>query len=343
MISNKFKNLILYNNSILEDAIQCLNRSSKKILFIIDKKKQLVGVLTDGDLRRGLINGNNLKSPIIKIMNKDPIFIKKGLKYKSNFRDILAKMGAIPVVNNDKQILDIKFQNEFSNKIPKSKTPVVIMAGGKGTRLLPFTKNIPKALVKIKGQTIIDMIISQFKSQGFNKFIVSIGHLGNKIKKYLKKSYENSDIKIEFIEEDKPLGTVGSLSLINNKSKNFIVINCDIITKLNFKNFYNFHNKNKSLLTIALKKLLISNEYGVIKIKNNKIINFKEKPSQEININSGIYIFNSKVINLLKKNSKMDLNNFLKILKNKKIDIFCYPFFEEWNEIGTLEQYKKMR
>lgn len=323
--------------------MNALNKSSKKIIFIVNKDMKLIGSLTDGDLRRGLLNGYNLKTPLWKVMNLNPKYLEHKNINKVSSKRLIMKFEALPVVDERKTIIDIKFFDKNLPKITKSKIPVVIMAGGKGERLLPYTKNLPKGLLKIKGKTLIENIIEKFFEEGFSNFIISIGYQGEKIKKYFGNG-ENFNVNICYIEETKPLGTVGSLSLLKLRNhKNFFLINCDVITKINFKKFFEFHKKNKALVSIALKKLLITNPFGVAKIRNKIVTGFIEKPSQEININAGMYVFNYKILKYINSNSPLNMDTLLNKLKNDNLVIYAYPFFEEWDEVGTLIKYKSIK
>jgi len=198
------------------------------------------------------------------------------------------------------------------------------------------TKTKPKPLLKINRKPILEHIISNAKRQGFERFIISVGYKGNQIKDYFKDG-SNWGVRIEYISEKKPLGTAGFLSLLKIKDKKFIISNGDIISKINFKNLLNFHERNKSFATMAIRKKLNNETFGVVEVSGKKFLNIKEKPLITYNINSGIYILNSKVIKLVKKNKKMEMTDLFNFMQKMKKKVYVFPVYENWIDLATLK------
>ena len=213
------------------------------------------------------------------------------------------------------------------------------MAGGLGKRLRPYTNNCPKPMLEIGGKPMLEHIINNLKSQGFRKILISVNYLSENIISYFKTG-KNFGVFIEYIKEEKPLGTIGSLGLFKDKSKKpVIIVNGDTLTNINLKEMLNFHLKNKSHATMAVKVMINSNPYGVVKSKGLIVESFEEKPVDKTYINAGVYIISNSVVSLIKKKSKIDAPKFLMHLKKKKKKVIIFPAHEDWNEIGTVENY----
>ncbi len=222
---------------------------------------------------------------------------------------------------------------------------MVIMAGGKGTRLKNYTKDKPKPMLEINGKPILERIINGAKIHGINQFNISINYLGKKIVNYFKDG-KNFDSKIVYIKEKKPLGTAGSighLKLNQIKANPIIVINGDVLSDINYYDLIKFHKENKSFATMVVSLHAVNIPYGVIKTHNLQIKNFKEKPTINYQINSGIYLLNKECIKYIKKNRYLDMTTLFEILIKKKKKVLVYPIHEKWNEIGQIKDYNKVK
>ena len=330
----QIKKFLIDESKSLKDGIVKLNKYGKRILFVIDEQKKIVGSLSDGDIRKALLKGSKLHQPLKKIINRKFIFIKKKNELKIKIK-ILKKNNIIyiPVCDKNKRIKEILNVNNLYS-LAKIKTPFIILAGGRGQRMMPLTLNKPKPLVKIYNKPILEHIILNAKKQGFENFVISLGYKGEKIKRYFKDGTKLG-IKINYVSEKKPLGTAGFLGLLDMKEKDFFVINGDIITKVDFKNMLQFHLKNKSFATMAIKKKLNNEKFGVVKTNGIDFLNVSEKPLITYNINSGIYLLNKKVINYVSKNKKIEMTDLFNNLKKKQKKISVFPIFENWLDLAN--------
>jgi dTDP-glucose pyrophosphorylase len=326
-------------NSTIKNVITNLNKSSMQIAIINSQSGNLLGVVTDGDIRRGLLRGLDLSSKISSLIKKNPVVVKKNTPSKTV--EFLMKTRALlhlPVVNKNYVTIGLYSWNDHKPN-EKIANPVIIMAGGFGKRLKPYTNNCPKPMLEIGGKPILEHIINNLKSQGFRKILISVNYLSENIISYFKTG-KNLGVSIKYIKEAKPLGTLGSLGHFKDKSKKpIVVVNGDTLTSINLKQMLNFHLKNKSHATMAVKVMINSNPYGVVKSKGLLVENFQEKPVDKIYINAGVYVISNTVVGLIKKNSKIDAPKFLMKLKKKKKKVIIFPAHEEWNEIGTVENY----
>ena len=332
-----FKKTLCNKDASIKDVLLNLNKSGIKICLIHDKMK-LLGTVTDGDIRKALLSSKSLNENVQKIMNKRPVKIKKKATYDELINLInYYKLDHLPILNNKGKIIDLFIRNETKKKTINN---FVIMAGGFGSRLKPYTNKIPKPLLKIKNKEMISYIIDSALQSNFKNFIVTTFYKKKLIKNFLKKKYK---INFNFTNETKPLGTAGALSLMEAPNEDFIVVNCDIITNINYGEVLQFHINNKADATIVLKKISAQNPYGEVEIDGLKIINLHEKKITEHYVVAGIYAFSPKTLKELSKNKETDMISFIKKLKTKKYKIIAFPAHENWTEVGLMKNFKEMR
>jgi len=330
---NYLKKIIISQDSKILEAINNLNTSGLKIVLVVDKNKKFVGVVNDGDIRRAFSSGYNINSSIRHVVNKKSFFVKTILDINNFSPRELDEFSHIPIIKNNK-IYGLYAQNINSNVAEKNNNEhVVIMAGGYGKRLGMLTKKCPKALLKFNNKPLLQHILEYVKKNNFHNIQISLFFLKKMIKNFIL-TKNHFSLKIKFLEERNPMGTIGSIGLIKKISNNFVVLNCDVISDVNLNEMLKFHKKNKSTLTIGIKHFQYKNPYGVIISKNNRFISFKEKPEFNFTINTGIYIFNKKIISII---NKFDLNNIedlITTLRDKNYKILTYPIFENWYDLG---------
>jgi dTDP-glucose pyrophosphorylase len=333
-------NYTISSNLSIKDAIKRMDKSGLEICICLDNKsKKVVGLFTEGDFRNAVHQGINLNNKVIKILNKKFHYVSS-ITNKSKIKKHFNKnVNCIPVIKN-KKLIDIIFKNKIKKISNYSKIPVVIMAGGKGTRLDPFTRILPKPLFPLGDKPIILKIIDQFNNWGFKKFYLSIHDKSKIIKAYFK-NFKNIDVK--FSEEPIPMGTIGALRLLKSKlKKTFVVSNCDILLKTDFDNVLSFHKEKKNVLTIVGSVRHYEIPYGICRLKNSGALKeIDEKPSYDYLVNTGVYIFEPSTIKYLKNKNKMDINDLIKILVSKGLKVGVYPLstnswfdFGQWNEIN---------
>ena len=344
-----YRKLVINENTKIVTALKQLGKTGEKNLVVINKKKKLVGVLSDGDLRRAILKKININNSIKKIYNKKPLFFYKDkIKYNEIKKILISKkLFFAPIVDKEKNIIDLItwdyiFGKKNRNDHIKTKIPVIVMAGGKGTRLLPFTDILPKPLIPINGKSVLEHVFDKFSNYGLENFFLSINYKSKIIKAFfeeLKPKY-----KISFLEEKKPLGTAGSLGNFKLKiKKNFFVTNSDIILDLDYSDLVNFHKINKNIATcvVATKDFIIP--YGTCNINSSgKLLQLKEKPTYNFLVNSALYLFNKSILKYIKKNEKLDMNDLITILMKKNLKIMVYPVSEKsWIDVGQWNEYKK--
>ena len=324
---------IILNNATILEAIKKLNNPSnvEKTLFVIDSKRRLIGSVTDGDIRRGFIKHISTLEKVSKIMKKNPIAYKNFRKTNKRIKRDGIKFG--PILNKQKQIIKIVNFNKYQDL---RKTNIVIMAGGKGERLYPLTKKIPKPIIKINGRSHLTSLISELIERGAENIIISTNYKSNKIIDDLK-WINNKNVKIIFLKEKKYLGTAGPLSLINIKNSfPYLVINGDIHTSVNFKSILKDHKDSGSKVSICVKYEKNKIPFAVIKQKKGKLTNIIEKPVTDNLSSIGIDVLSKTIIKKIPKNNFLQMPDFLQRLLKENIDINCCYVYEKWKDFGTL-------
>ena len=249
------------------------------------------------------------------------------------------KIQQIPIVNDEGIVLGLHLWDEI-NLQPKRNNVMVIMAGGKGTRLLPITADRPKPMLEVLGKPILEHILQRAIKQGFSKFVISVGHLGHLIEEYFEDG-NNLGISISYIREGKPLGTAGALSLLEIEQIDPVVItNGDVLTELNYGEMIDFHVHQKTDATMATRVYEIQNPFGVVNTDGIDIISYVEKPVSRNYINAGVYVFDPKVLKVIDKNQHMDMSTVFERLIQSDYRVIAFPIHEQWLDIGRPEEFK---
>jgi dTDP-glucose pyrophosphorylase len=332
------KVLITPQTPILK-AIEIIDQGAIGAAIVVDEAQQLQGIVTDGDIRRGILNKIPLDSPVNNIMNPSPKYAYYG-EEKSAILNTMKKFSLhqLPIVNEAFHVVYIELMDDFVKKVRYTNT-VVLMAGGYGTRLRPLTNDCPKPLLKIDKKPMLEIIFDQFISYGFENFILSLNYRGDMIKNYFGDGHQLG-INIDYLEEDRPLGTAGALSLMKDTlHEPFIVMNGDIMTQMNFKHLLEFHHQHKAWATLCVREYQHTIPYGVVSIDNHQLISLEEKPQQQFYINAGIYVLDPCVLQFIPPRQSMDMPELLDQLISKKLPTAVFPIREYWLDIGRPDDF----
>ncbi len=337
-----FNNFIISDVSSVKDALKKLNLT-KKILFVYSSdSEKIIGSVTDGDIRRGFLKNTRLDSNVKELMNPSPITSKKK-DIDSDYLRLMSEknINSLAVTDISGKIVLIALEYSFENELKDEKV-AVLMAGGKGSRLSPLTDDCPKPMLKVSGTPMLETLIKRLKKFGYSKIYISVNYLSEQIKDYFQDG-EKFNIKIEYISENKPLGTAGSLYLLKGKINNpFLVMNGDVITEIDFVNFLRFHSSRNSKATMAVKLHEMQSDYGVVETKGLNIVGFKEKPIFSNYINTGIYILNPESLEPL-NGQIIDMPELFDLLKKNNLETLVYPMFEAWKDIGNIHQFEALK
>ncbi|EFO9214197.1 CBS domain-containing protein [Campylobacter lari] len=331
--------LKLAKNASIQEALKIIGSERVRIALVVENDKFL-GVISDSNIRRALLNGKKLEDSIETIYTKNSLTIKENTSKEELLK--LASQTDIydfPVLNSENEVIAIKSiasilkEKSFENE-------VVLMVGGLGSRLGELTKNTPKPMLKIGKKPILENIVLNFKEQGFKKFIFCVNYKKEVICDYFQEG-KSWGVEISYIKEKQKLGTAGALSLVKDMKKSFIVMNGDILTKLDFDQLIQEHKKSKAVMSVVLREFEQQIPYGVVKISNNDIKDIEEKPMQKFLVSAGIYVLEPEVLKYIKKDVYLDMPNLIKRLLDKKLKINSYILQDYWIDIGRLEEYEK--
>jgi dTDP-glucose pyrophosphorylase len=328
--------LIFKPDSTFEEAIRLLDLNGNGFLPIVDNKDHLIGILTDGDIRRAILNK---KEELKDIINNNPNTVSSDTPYKQAIH-ILRSIHRrhLPVIDKDNKLVKVITLDDLDYNLKNNK--VVIMAGGLGTRLGKITENIPKPMLQLGGKPLLEQLINSFVDHGFSDFLISVNYKANVIKDYFNDGNKHG-VSISYIEEKKRLGTAGALSLIKEDlTEPFFVINGDILTSMNFKNMMEFHNEKNAFGTMCVKEHEYQVPYATVKTDASKLIEISEKPTMKYLVNSGIYILAPEALKDIPEDTFYDMPElFEEAAKDNKI-VETYKINDFWLDIGQIKDYE---
>ena len=340
-VEPSWRNLLINLDSTISDAIEVLNKTGLKIVIVIDEKKVLVGTITDGDIRKGLLRGVSLSESVDRIVHRDALVVPKDMNLDMVLQLMLAnKVQQIPIVDSNNQVTGIHLWDEI-NRVSTRSNVMIIMAGGMGTRLRPETETIPKPMLVVGGKPILHHIIEKAKSDGFRHFILAIYYLGNVIEDYFKDGSEFG-VEIQYIRESEPLGTAGALSLLDNKpTEDFVITNGDVITEINYGQLVDYHQIHNANATMAVRLHEFQNPFGTVQTEGIQIRNYEEKPITYSLINAGVYVLHPDALDFLSKGVLCDMPSLFEKLRGTDMKTIVYPIHEHWMDIGRKVDLQK--
>lgn len=343
------KQLFIHPKNSIKEALKQLGKGGEKCLLVVGQDEELLGTLSDGDVRKAILNGKNLNESIEKLYNINPSFLRKGQYTKRGVRDIFLneKFNLIPVLNDHGKVVDLltwsnTLKSESDQKLQKIHIPVVIMAGGKGTRMEPFTKILPKPLIPIQEKPVIEHIIEKFSDVGCNEFYMTVNYKGRILKAYFEELQPKYNI--EFTEEKKLLGTAGSLRFFKQRiSSTFFVTNCDTIIKADYESLYEFHEKGGYDITLVASAKDFIIPYGTCELNGDgHLSHINEKPKYDFLVNTGLYVLNPDVLELIPKNKLYHITHLIEDVKNQGKKVGVFPIDEDaWIDIGQWAEYRQ--
>ena len=309
------------------------------ILFIVDDNDALIGSLTDGDVRRGLIKGTSVNEQVDLICQQNPKFIQKGERDINKIIDFREKkLKTIPVVDKDYKLVNVINFSELKSYLP---IDAVIMAGGKGERLKPLTDNIPKPLLRVGSKAIIEHNIDRLRLFGIDDFWISVRYLGNQIEKHIGNG-DPKNVIIKYIYEDEPLGTIGAVSLIEGLDHDYVLVtNSDILTNLNYEQFFLDFLRQDADFSVVTIPYSVDIPYAVLETSNGHVVSFKEKPTYTYFSNGGIYLMKKKVVNFIPKHTPFNATDLMEKLISEGLKVISFPLAGYWLDIGKPDDYQK--
>jgi dTDP-glucose pyrophosphorylase len=329
-----WRKAILPANATLHQAIQNLDQTSIKIVLVTNDAGELEGTISDGDIRRGLLKGLDLKSPIANVIHRNAMVVPPEMGREMVVQLMAAnKIQQIPVVNDHRHIVGLHLWDEITT-VSVRPNMMVIMAGGIGTRMRPHTENCPKPLLPVAGKPMLEHIIERAKLEGFNHFVLAIHYLGHLIEDH----FGNGDrlsVQIDYLREQSPLGTAGALGLLNPRPEAaFVVTNGDVITDIRYGELLDFHVRHDAAATMAVRVHEWQHPFGVVQTQGVEIVGFEEKPIARSHINAGVYALDPGALNALSADARCDMPNLFERLQAQTKRTVAYPMHEPWLDVG---------
>ena len=334
-----WRRAILPKESTIQEAIRNLDQVAIKIVLVVNEKGELEGTVSDGDIRRGLLKGLDLNSPITNIIHRNPLVVPPDMGRETVMQLMVAnKIQQIPVVDDKYHIVDLHLWNEITTP-PARENLMVIMAGGVGSRLMPHTENCPKPLLPVAGKPMLEHIIERAKLEGFSHFALAVHYLGNMIEEYFGNG-ERLKVRIDYLREKSPLGTAGALGLLNPKpSAPFVVTNGDVITDVRYGELLDFHIRHAAAATMAVRVHEWQHPFGVVQMQGVDIVGFEEKPIHRSRINAGVYALDPKALGVLSAGEICNMPALFDRVKESIGRTIAYPMHEPWLDVGREADY----
>ena len=340
-LTDRWRQALLPASSTLREAIRNLDETALQIVLAVSADGALLGTLTDGDIRRGLLRGMDMSSSIDGIVFREPLVVPPQLSRDTVLQLMRAnKIHQLPVVDGDRRVVGLHLWDELM--VPEWRTnPMVIMAGGQGSRLRPKTENCPKPLLLVGDKPMLEHILDRAKANGFQHFVVAVHYLGHMIEEYFGDG-SRWEIEIEYLREDSPLGTAGALALLNPRPNvPFLVSNGDVLTDIHYGEILDFHTRHHASATMAVRQHEWQHPFGVVRTKGVDIIGFDEKPVTRSHINAGIYVLEPDSLDVLTAGEQCDMPTLFGRLQERAARTIVYPMHEPWLDVGREDDLER--
>jgi dTDP-glucose pyrophosphorylase len=327
----------------ISDAITILDKSGLGVLLVCEEDQKLQGVITDGDIRRALIKGIPLSDPCGTIANPDPVVAPDSVTNEDalGFMDHAKEffVNHLPLLDKQGKVVGLLLRSDFTQKV-KLGFSAVVMAGGFGTRLRPLTEDLPKPMLPVGDKPLLETVICQLRDVGVKQVSVTTHYRSEKIREHFGDG-KRFGVDISYVNEEQPLGTAGALGLMKLPNEPLLVINGDILTKLNFKAMFEFHKEHEAAITLAVIRQKMQVLYGIIECSDVRVTALKEKPEFYYLINAGIYLLEPSVFTLIPNGTTFHMTDLIQLLLDKGRKIVSFPIHEYWLDIGHLSDYEK--
>ncbi len=335
------ENIKLNLNAKIKEALKIIDSGAMQIALVVDDDGILIGTLTDGDIRRGILKGLSLDDSIESIIFKTPATANiSDTKDEILKIALYRKLNQIPIVDENGKALGIQSITELIEPKHRSNR-VILMVGGLGTRLRPLTKTTPKPMLKVGNKPILQTIVKKFAQYGYTRITMCVNYKSKVIQDFFKDGSEFG-VHIDYIQEDKRMGTAGALSLLKQiPNEPFFVMNGDLLTNVNFEHLHDFHTSYNSMATMCVREYDFQVPYGVVNIQNSQILSIEEKPVHKFFVSAGIYMLSPKALEFIPKDEFFDMPTLFEKLIKAKENIISFPLREYWLDIGQIDEYKR--
>ena len=332
-----WRKAILPANASIQQAISNLDQVAIKIVLVVNDAGELEGTISDGDIRRGLLKGLDLNSSITNVIHRNALVVPPEMGRAMVMQLMVAnKIQQIPAVNEHRHVVGLHLWDEITTP-PVRPNTMVIMAGGKGTRLRPLTENCPKPMLLVAGKPMLEHIIERAKLEGFSRFVLAVHYLGHMLEEYFGNG-ERLSVQIDYLREQIPLGTAGALGLLRPRpDAAFVVTNGDVITDIRYGELLDFHLRHDAAATMAVRVHEWQHPFGVVQTEGVEIIGFEEKPVARSHINAGVYALDPDTLDVLTADMRCDMPTLFERLQAIDKRTVAYPMHEPWLDVGRLD------
>ena len=342
-MSHCWNNVLIKPDNTIRDALEIINNEALRVVLVVNEEQELLGVVTDGDIRRGLLNNLPLTESVSEVMNTNPTTAFEGSS-REELIELMESRGilSIPLLDAGDKVVGLETLHGALHQ-PKHQNPVFIMAGGFGTRLKPLTDTCPKPMLHIGNKPILETVIRSFIKAGFVNFYISTHYMPEQIQAHFGDGSEMG-VNVTYVHEEQPLGTGGALGLLPKdlpKDLPLIMMNGDVLTKVDFQRLLDFHVDNGADATMCVREYDYQIPYGVINGEGNKITSMVEKPVQRFFVNAGIYVVSPEVIASVPKNHRVDMPTLLEEHMNERDNVLMFPIHEYWLDIGRMDDFNR--
>ncbi|MHC4660882.1 MAG: nucleotidyltransferase family protein [Planctomycetota bacterium] len=341
-----FKDVLLQPGATMRDAIEAIDCGAAGIALVVDEECRLIATITDGDIRRAILNGVSQEASALDTVKfhseqyKKPVTAPTEIDAAEVRRLMLSKsVHHLPLVDDDDRVVDIIL---LSDIVERSEPPLsaVVMAGGYGERLVPLTENMPKPMLEVGGRPLIEQTVKQLRDAGVKHIRIATHYKSEKIIEHFKDG-SSMDVKVDYLVEGTPLGTAGALGLIERPTDPLLVINGDIRTEMNFKAMYDFHCENDADLTVGVGKYEFDVPFGVVETKGARVFKLKEKPQYDFFVNAGVYLLEPVAWDFLPDGTRLDMTELIDRMLKAGRSIISFPIWEYWIDIGKIADYRQ--
>ncbi|MBA3677871.1 MAG: NTP transferase domain-containing protein [Sphingosinicella sp.] len=334
---------LLTAGASMQDAVCSLDQSGLKIVLIVDDDGALLGTVSDGDIRRGLLRGLGLNAAVAEIVHRDPLIVPPQLSVEAVLHLMRAnKIVQLPIVDERRRVIGLHVWEDL--QAPTARPNIMmIMAGGRGTRLGAETQDCPKPLLPVGGKPMLEHIIERARADGFHRFVLAIHHLGHMIEEYFGDG-SRFGVDISYLREESPLGTAGALGLLDPRPEGaFVVTNGDVLTDLRYSEIVDFHDRHIATATMAVRSYEWQHPFGVVHTRGVEITGFEEKPVFRSHVNAGIYVIEPSALDTLDRGESCDMPNFFERLQAASARTIVYPMHEPWLDVGRPDDLQQAR
>lgn len=342
MDPGRFEQIFVGPGASVRETIASIDAGAIEIALVVDEERRLIGTVTDGDIRRALLTGVTLEDPIDGIVHRSPITASAGTESGAILSLMaLREVDQVPLLR-DGRVVDVAFIRDLiTGEDPAAGHPIVLMAGGRGSRLQPLTERTPKPMLPVGGRPLLERVVAQIRDAGFSRVLIAVNYRGEVIERHFGDG-SRYRVRIDYLREDEPLGTAGALRLAGAElDRPFVVMNADLVTNVNLLALMRFHLSEGNALTIGVRRYALELPYGVAELDGTRVVSLSEKPTHAFFVNAGIYAVDPAAVDLLRDRERFDMTDVINASLAAGMRVGGFPIREQWVDVGGLADYKR--